>query len=107
MKIFIDESGCFNTKITDVSVMAILMYPEFLDYKIKKFFKKFYKTLKKEEKDDQGEVKGHALSDASLEMVFQFISKNRDIKITFDVFDAEVNTSEMIGEFRQGQAVKF
>ncbi|MFH1533369.1 MAG: DUF3800 domain-containing protein [Nitrospirota bacterium] len=107
MRIYIDESGCFTTKIADVSVMATVMYPESLDYKIEKFFNKFYKTLEKEEKDAQGEVKGFALSENSLKRVFQFISKNKDIKITFDVFDAEIHTPAMIDEFRRGQAVEF
>lgn len=107
MRIFIDESGSFSSTVSDVSVMVTLMYPESLDYKVEKFFDKFYKTLKKEEKDQQGEVKGYALSDVSVEKVFQFISKNKDIKITFDVFETEIHTPEIIEEFRKGQGAKF
>ncbi len=107
MRVFVDESGCFSTKNNDVSVMATLIYPEYLDYKIEKFFKKVYPTLSTDEKDAQGEMKGYALSNSNLKKVFEFISRNRDIKITFDVFDTEIHSQSIVSEFRKGQGGKF
>lgn len=108
MKIFIDESGDFNTEdVNGVSVITAVVVPENKNYKLERFFAKLNERVSFNEKDANGEIKGYKLEPENLEFVFQFLSKNRDFRIVLNIFDHKMTSKSDIEEHRKGQAEKF
>lgn len=108
MEIYIDESGDFNFKDKNrVSVIASVVIPENKKYKLKKFLKKLHEKVSIEEKDAEGEIKGCAMRLENLRLVFDFLSKNIDFRITLAVFDHSLSSEEDIVQHRLKQGEKF
>lgn len=108
MKIFIDESGDFNTKLDEgVSVLVGIVVPENKEYKLINFFEKLNKRLTLKEKDANGEIKGCLMDEKNVEYAFSFLSANRDFRIVVQIFDNQINSPENIKWHRIEQAKRF
>lgn len=102
MKMFFDESGNFSVTDPKPHIMVGVLYPECKEAQFYHFYSKFVSTLFPAE-FIHGEPKGSMLQDESRNRLFDFISKNKWIRISISLTDSEFNNEHVIKRFKEEQ----